>query len=71
VDNNGDRRIDEDPKNPVDGSGGEILVYDPDLEPLRDEQGNIRRIDIRSLPCVEHGGRMGWGRVWRGYIMGC
>jgi hypothetical protein len=46
--------MDEDPQNPVDASAGEILVYDPDLEPLRDEQGNIRRIDIRSLPCVEH-----------------
>jgi hypothetical protein len=46
--------MDEDPQNPVDASAGEILVYDPDLEPLRDEQGNIRRIDIRSLPCVDH-----------------
>lgn len=54
MDNNGDGRIDEDPKNPVDGSAGEILVYDPDLEPLRDEQGNICRIDISSLPCVVH-----------------
>jgi len=43
-------------KNPVDASAGEILVYDPDLEPLRDERGNIRRIDIRSLPCVEYDG---------------
>ena len=54
MDNDGDGRMDEDPQNPVDASAGEILVYDPDLEPLRDEQGNIRRIDIRSLPCVDH-----------------
>jgi hypothetical protein len=61
VDNNGDGRVDEDPPNPINASAGEILVYDPDLEPLRDEQGNIRRIDIRSLPCVEHGGTDGLG----------
>ena len=54
VDNDKDGLVDEDPQNPVDASAGEILVYDPDLEPLRDEDGQIRRIDIRSLPCVVH-----------------
>jgi hypothetical protein len=54
VDNNGDGRVDEDPPNPINASAGYILVYDPDLEPLRDEQGKIRRIDISSLPCVVH-----------------
>jgi hypothetical protein len=54
LDNDKDGLVDEDPPNPVDASAGYILVYDPDLEPLRDEQGKIRRIDIRSLPCVVH-----------------
>ena len=54
LDNDKDGLVDEDPPNPVDASSGYILVYDPDLEPLRDEQGKIRRIDIRSLPCVVH-----------------
>ena len=54
VDNDKDGLVDEDPPNPVDASAGYILVYDPDLEPLRDEQGKIRRIDISSLPCVVH-----------------
>jgi hypothetical protein len=54
LDNDKDGLVDEDPPNPVDASSGYILVYDPDFEPLRDEQGKIRRIDISSLPCVVH-----------------
>ena len=73
MDNDGDGWMDEDPQNPVDASAGEILVYDPDLEPLRDEQGNIRRIDIRSLPCVEHNRADGLGasleRMYHGVLV--
>jgi hypothetical protein len=70
MDNDGDGRVDEDPPNPVNASAGDILVYDPDLEPLRDEQGNIRWIDIRSLPCVEHGGTDGLGASLEGMYHG-
>ena len=47
IDNDRDGLTDEDGPDPVNASKGEIILYDPDLEP-------VKTWDLQSLLCLEH-----------------